>query len=62
MGVAVDFVYVATGSARFLHDGGVVELSAGDSIVVGGVTHAWVNGTDAACRLVDVSVTMAAAR
>lgn len=56
---SVDYVYIASGSARFLHDGGAIELGAGDSIVVGGVRHAWVNHSDGTCRIVDVSVARA---
>lgn len=54
---SVDFIYVATGSARCLFDGGSVDLSEGDTIVVQGVRHAWVNPTESTCRLIDVSIT-----
>lgn len=53
---SVDFIYVASGSARCLFDGGSVDLHAGDTIVLQGVRHAWVNPTAELCRLVDVSI------
>lgn len=56
---AVDLIAVTAGSVTFLHEGGEVALAAGDTIVVGGVRHAWVNRTDAVCRLVDVSIALA---
>lgn len=52
----VDFVYVASGSVTLLLEGSEVELTAGDSVVVGGVRHAWANRSDETCRLVDASV------
>ena len=56
---SVDLVYIAAGVATFLHEGGELELTAGDTAVVGGVRHAWVNRGEATCRLVDVSVALA---
>lgn len=53
---SVDFVYVASGSCSLLLEDGRVELRAGDSVVVRGGSHAWVNEGDAPCRLVDVSI------
>ena len=55
----VDFIYVASGRATFLHDGGSVDLVSGDTIVVQGVRHAWTNPGSEVCRLVDVSVATA---
>jgi hypothetical protein len=53
---SIDFVYVASGQCTFLSAAGAVDLSAGDSIVVRGGQHAWVNRHPEVCRLVDVSV------
>lgn len=53
---SIDFVYVTSGRCTFLSAAGEVELAAGDSIVVRGGQHAWVNHHDEVCRLVDVSV------
>lgn len=52
----IDFIYVASGSATFLYEGGEVDLHAGDTIVVRGMRHAWTNRTTAVCRLVDASI------
>lgn len=53
---SVDFIYVAEGAVQFRFDDGSLDLHAGDTIVVQAVRHAWVNPTDAVCRLIDVSV------
>jgi mannose-6-phosphate isomerase-like protein (cupin superfamily) len=53
---SVDFIYVARGSATCVFEGGSVELTGGDTIVVQAVRHAWINPTDEVSRLVDVSV------
>jgi hypothetical protein len=53
---SIDFVYVAAGRCTFLSAAGAVELGAGDSIVVRGGQHAWVNRDAEVCRLIDVSV------
>ncbi len=53
---SVDFIYVASGCCSLLHRGGRVDLGTGDTVIVRGVEHAWVNEGDEVCRLVDVSV------
>jgi hypothetical protein len=53
---SIDFVYVASGRCSFLSAAGQVDLAAGDSIVVRGGTHAWVNPDHEVCRLIDVSI------
>lgn len=53
---SIDFVYVAAGRCAFLSAAGEVVLEVGDSIVVRGGQHAWVNRDDERCRLIDVSV------
>lgn len=53
---SIDFVYVASGRCSFLSAAGPVELAAGDSIVVRGGPHAWLNTDREVCRLIDVSV------
>ncbi len=58
---SLDCIYLASGTATFLYDGGEVALAAGDSIVVGGVRHAWVNRGSDVCRIVNVSVALGAA-
>lgn len=56
---SVDCIYIATGTATLLHEGGEVDVAAGDTVVVGGVTHAWVNRGDGPCRLVNTSIALA---
>lgn len=53
---SIDFVYVASGRCTFLSAAGAVDLAAGDTIVVRGGQHAWVNRDAEVCRLIDVSV------
>ena len=53
---SIDFVYVAHGRCTFLSAAGAIVLAAGDTIVVRGGQHAWVNHDAEPCRLVDVSV------
>lgn len=53
---SIDFVYVASGRCTFLSAAGAVDLETGDSIVVRGGEHAWVNREPEVCRLVNVSV------
>ncbi|MFN8041177.1 MAG: cupin domain-containing protein [Acidimicrobiales bacterium] len=53
---SVDFIFVASGCCSLLHRDGRLDLGAGDTVVVRGVEHAWVNEGDEVCRLVDVSV------
>jgi len=53
---SIDFVYVVSGRCTFLSAAGAVDLVAGDSIVVRGGQHAWVNRDPEVCRLVDMSV------
>lgn len=58
---SLDCIYLASGEATFLADGAEVTLHAGDSIVVGGVRHAWVNRGSDVCRIVNVSIALGAA-
>jgi quercetin dioxygenase-like cupin family protein len=51
----LDFVFVQEGSAEFMLQDGVHEVSAGDHIVTTGVDHAWRSGPDGA-RLLVVSI------
>ena len=53
---SIDFIYVASGRCSFLCATGQVELVAGDSIIVRGGEHAWVNSDPEICRLIDVSI------
>ncbi len=53
---SVDFIYIASGRAGFLHEGGRVDLGAGDAIVVQAIRHAWVNDGPEMARLVNASV------
>jgi hypothetical protein len=53
---SIDFVYIASGRCTFLSAAGALDLVAGDSIVVRGGQHAWVNRDAEVCRLIDVSV------
>ena len=53
---SIDFIYVSSGRCSFLSASGEVTLNTGDSIVVRGGRHAWVNHDDELCRLIDVSV------
>ena len=53
---SIDFIYVAAGRCTFLSAAGAVDLETGDSIVVRGGQHAWVNREAEVCRLIDVSV------
>ena len=53
---SIDFVYVTSGRCTFLSAAGEVDLDAGDSVVVRGGQHAWVNRHAEVCRLIDVSV------
>ena len=53
---SVDFIYVASGCCSLLHRDGRLDLGAGDTVVVRGVEHAWINEGDEVCRLVDVSI------
>lgn len=53
---SVDCIYVASGCCSLLHREGRLDLGAGDTVVVRGIEHAWINEGDEVCRLVDVSV------
>lgn len=53
---SVDCIYVASGCCSLLHRDGRLDLGAGDTIVVRGIEHAWINEGDEVCRLVDVSI------
>ena len=55
---SVDFIYIASGTGTILYDGGSLEVGAGETIVVGGIRHAWVNRGDDVCRIVDFSATI----
>lgn len=55
---SIDFVYVAAGRCTFLSAAGALDLAAGDTIVVRGGQHAWVNRDAEICRLIDVSISV----
>ena len=53
---SVDCIYVASGCCSLLHRERRLDLGAGDTVVVRGIEHAWINEGDEVCRLVDVSI------
>ena len=54
---STDLVVVLSGKISLeLDDGGVVELSAGDTLVQNGTRHAWRNNTEEACTLAIVLI------
>ncbi|MBL8379457.1 MAG: cupin domain-containing protein [Burkholderiales bacterium] len=52
----VDYVVVLEGEIVLLLDDGEVTLKAGDTVVQRGTNHAWINRSDAVCRLAMVFV------
>lgn len=57
----IDYVYVISGEIHVILDDGEVRLSAGDTLVQRGTSHAWSNRSNAPCRMFVVMLDATAA-